>query len=58
MSEAICDAFYKGFEKCKKEVARAFNISNLDDIMADDLEGVRGGIDSLVQVIPPEVIEP
>lgn len=52
ISEAVCDAFYKGFEKCKKKMAHAFNISNLDDITANEPEGAGGRIDPPVRADP------
>lgn len=39
ISETICDAFYKGFDKCKKKVALTFDHLDLHDIVLDNPEG-------------------
>lgn len=35
VNEVICDAYYKGFEECKRKVVQAFHLPNLNDIKAD-----------------------
>lgn len=36
--EAICDAFMKGFEECKRKMAQLFHLPDLHDIMPIDLD--------------------
>lgn len=31
VNEAVCNAFYKGFDECKKKVAQAFHLPDLKD---------------------------
>lgn len=48
ISKVVYNDFYKGFEECKKKVAQAFNILDLDDIIVDEPERAKGGTDSSV----------
>lgn len=40
MNKAICDAYYKGFEECKRKVVQAFHLPDLKDIIVDKPEGI------------------
>lgn len=44
VNEAMYDAYYKGFEECKRKVAQAFHLPDLKDIIADELEGTEEGV--------------
>lgn len=43
MNEAVYNAYYKGFEECKRKVMLAFHLPNLKDIITDDLEEIKEG---------------
>lgn len=58
MSEAIYDAFYKGFDKCKRKMVQAFSLLDLKDIVVNEPEEAKGRTDSLVQDDPAEIAEP
>lgn len=57
VSEAVCDAFYKDFDKCKRKVVQTFHLQDLKDIVADELEEVEGGTDTLICDDPIEIVE-
>lgn len=49
MNEAVCDAFYKGFEEYKRKVMQAFHLPDLMDIVADESEEVEEGVDAVAR---------
>lgn len=40
VNETICDAYYKGFKKCKRKLAQAFYHPDLKDIITDEPEKI------------------
>lgn len=38
VNEVVYDAYYKGFEECKRKVAHAFHLPDLKDIVIDEPE--------------------
>lgn len=57
VNEAVYDAFYKGFDECKKKVALAFHLLNLKDIIVDEPKAMEGGVDIVTQDQPTRAIE-
>lgn len=53
VNEAVCNAFYKGFNNCKRKVAQTFHLPDLKDIIAD--EPKEAGADTLIGDEPIEI---
>lgn len=54
VNKAVCNAFYKSFNKCKRNVTQAFHHPDLKNIIIDKLEKIERGMDVVAQDEPAE----
>lgn len=54
MLEAVCNAFAKGFEECKRKIVTLFHLLDLHDIIPIEPKEDSGDVDSLARAIPVE----
>lgn len=42
VNEVMCDAFYKGFDECKRKIAQSLHLPDLKDIIVNEPKEMEG----------------